>query len=89
MGSAVPGKRGASVVHRHADLHPHLPVGDFSVLDVASGFHHLEPPHLALVDFRLGDRILYRCFDADVRRADEFDHLVGVFGHWLSRAARG
>jgi hypothetical protein len=43
-----------SVVQSRPDLHPHLPMGNLAMLDVATGFHHLEPPHLAFVDFSLG-----------------------------------
>ena len=70
-----------SVVHRHADLDPHLPVGDLAILDMASGFHHLEPSHLALTDLGLGDGVLNRRLDTRVRRADQLDHLVRMFAH--------
>ncbi|MFM9024478.1 MAG: hypothetical protein ACKON7_03915 [Planctomycetaceae bacterium] len=61
-------------------LHKHLLVGDRAVLDVASGFQHLEPPHPAVVDRSLGDG-RNGLFDAEMSSADEFDHRGDVFAH--------
>ena len=58
------GGGGRSIVQGDPDLHSHLPVGDFAVLNVAPGFNHLKLSHLALVDLGPSDGVLNRRLDA-------------------------
>ena len=69
---------GWSIVQRDPDLYPHLPLGNLAIPDVAPGFHHLKPPHLALVDFSLGDGVLHRRLNARVGGTNQQPQAVPV-----------
>jgi putative transposase len=56
----------ARSVQRRPDLHPHLPVGDLAVLDVPSGFQHLEPAQVFFIDGGFRHGVLHGFFNADV-----------------------
>jgi len=68
-------------IQRKADLYCHLPVIDFVVLDIASSFGHLEPPHVANRFLGAGNRISDRVVDALRRRTDQFNFLVNMVTH--------
>nr|GFC68401.1 hypothetical protein [Tanacetum cinerariifolium] len=66
------------VHERRAHFDGHLKVSHFPVLDVPAGLQHFEPLHELDALGGLGNRILDRIIGAGGRRADQFEHLVGV-----------
>src|SRR3954471_20006217 len=62
-------------------LHRHLPVRDFSLLDLAARVHHLEPSQVMHRLRRLGDRIADGFLEPLGRGAGELDRLVDMVRH--------
>jgi hypothetical protein len=74
-----------SVVKPEAKLYDYLPVIDLIVLNVASGLDDLKPVNVVQRLAGLCYCILYRIFDADFRRAGQFDLFVDVLAHFSPR----
>ena len=72
---------GPLVVQGKSDFNRHLPVLDFSTVDVATGVYDLEPAHVVDSLGGLGKGIVYGLFDSSLRTADQFDSLIGVISH--------
>ena len=56
-------------------------MGDFPIIDVATGFTHLEPSHVANGFFRTAQRILDGFFESVRRGTDYLNFFVNMFSH--------
>src|SRR5437016_530736 len=80
---------GALFLQSKTDFQRHLPVADFTLINVSAGFGHLEPSHVANSLFRACQRILNGFLKSFCRRTDYFNFFVNVIGHSaLSRGGR-
>ncbi|RMN76990.1 CbsD/ElaB super protein [Pseudomonas cannabina pv. alisalensis] len=79
-GSAV-----SAVGNAEADFQGDLEMRNFAVFDVATGFGHFKPFHMAEAFAGFGQRIVDGIFDGGGGRADDFNFFVRVvIGHGSS-----
>jgi hypothetical protein len=71
-----------SVVKPEAKLYSHLPVIDFIIFNVASGFDYLKPVNVVQRLAGFCHCVLYRIFDAGLRGAGQLDLFVDVLAHF-------
>ena len=66
---------------READLHRHLPLDHFAVVNAAARFHHFEPAHLPDRLRRVFDGVFHRLLQGTGGRTGNFDLLVYSIRH--------
>src|SRR5688500_12920668 len=73
--------RAESAIERESNLHGHLPVRDFIVLDVPAHFSDFEPSHVADRFGSTIDRVVYGVLDAVWGGTDKLDLFVDMVIH--------
>jgi hypothetical protein len=68
-------------LQREPNLERHLPVTDFTVLDISTGLGHLKPAHVANGLFSVCQGVFYRLFKSVGRGTNHLDLFVNMIRH--------